>query len=140
MNWLAEIDREDLEVFLQEADEQLQLLDQDIVGLERDPTNGDILQEIFRASHTLKGSSGMLGHQRMAGMAHAMENVLDRLRKGTLAVSPQVIDALLHSLDALRLLRDELLSHEGPCCKTGSCCKCRATVAKVDTPNALAST
>lgn len=108
---LAEgITQEDLKLFLQEADEQIQLLDEDIVRLEREADNADLLQEIFRAAHTLKGSSAMLGHQRMAGLAHAMENLLDMVRKGTLLVSPGVVDALLSGLDVMRTVKGELVS------------------------------
>ncbi|MBF8267298.1 MAG: CheA signal transduction histidine kinase [Dehalococcoidia bacterium] len=110
MDWVAGIPPEDMKVFLQEADEHLQRLDEDLVRLEREPAKPELLQEIFRAAHTLKGSSGMLGHRRMADVAHAMESVLDKLRKGTLAPSSPVIDNLLHGVDALRSLRDELLS------------------------------
>ena len=110
MQLAADTTQEDVKAFLQEADELLQMLDEDVVRLEREKTNPELLQAIFRAAHTLKGSSGMLGHRRMAELAHAMESVLDRLRKGTLVVSSPVADALLHSLDILKLLRDELAS------------------------------
>jgi two-component system chemotaxis sensor kinase CheA len=103
-----DVTAEDLKVFLQEADEQLQLLDEDIIRLEKEADNVDLLQEIFRAAHTLKGSSGMLGFDKMAGLTHSMEDVLDRLRKGTLAVSAEVVDALLQSLDALKVLMENL--------------------------------
>jgi two-component system chemotaxis sensor kinase CheA len=60
------ISPQDIKLFLTEADEQLQLLDEDIVRLERESDNIKLLQEIFRASHTIKGSSAMIGHQRMS--------------------------------------------------------------------------
>jgi two-component system chemotaxis sensor kinase CheA len=110
MDLSPDITAEDLQAFLQEAGEHLQLLDEDIVRLEREQANPDLVQEIFRAAHTLKGSSAMLGHARMAQLAHAMESVLDRVRKGALAVTTEVVDALLHSLDALTVLKEELVS------------------------------
>ena len=110
MELASDITSEDIQAFLQEAEEQLQLLDEDIVRLEREQDTPELLQEIFRAAHTLKGSSAMLGHQRMAEMAQAMESVLDKVRRGSLMVTTQVVDALLHSLDALTLLKDELIS------------------------------
>jgi two-component system chemotaxis sensor kinase CheA len=103
---------QDIKLFLTEADEQLQLLDEDIVRLERESGNVKLLQEIFRASHTIKGSSAMIGHQRMSHLAHGMENVLDKVRKGALAVSSPVVDALLKGLDGLRILREELVTGE----------------------------
>lgn len=104
------ITQEDLKLFLQEADEQIQVLDEDLIKLEKESDNSELMQEIFRAAHTLKGSSAMVGNQRMSELAHAMENVLDNVRKGALTVSPQVIDALLHGLDVLRLLRKEMVT------------------------------
>ncbi len=104
------MDAEELKVFLQEAGEQLQLLDEDIIRLEKEADNEDLLQGIFRAAHTLKGSSGMLGFQTMAELTHAMEDTFDKLRSGTLAVSPELVDALLQSLDALKVLMEEINS------------------------------
>ena len=108
MQLASDITAEDLQAFLEEAEEQLQLLDEDIVRLEKEQDNEELLQEIFRAAHTLKGSSAMLGHNRMAEVGHVMETLLDMVRKGTLEVTTQVADALLHGLDVLNLLKDEL--------------------------------
>jgi two-component system, chemotaxis family, sensor kinase CheA len=106
------ITQEDLKLFLQEADEQLQLLDEDIVRLEKEAENPDLMQGIFRAAHTLKGSSAMVGHHRLSELAHAMENVLDNIRKKILPISPQIIDALLNGLDMMKVLRKEMVSPE----------------------------
>ncbi|MCL5025279.1 MAG: chemotaxis protein CheA [Chloroflexi bacterium] len=106
---------DELVVFLEEAEEQLQLLDQDILVLEKEGPNADLLQEVFRAAHTLKGSSAAIGHERMASLTHAMESVLDCLRKDQLETSTALIDLLLESLDALRALKEEVvtLEHSG---------------------------
>ncbi|MFQ6030062.1 MAG: chemotaxis protein CheA, partial [Dehalococcoidia bacterium] len=112
MDLAPDITAEDIEVFLQETDEQLQSLDEDIVRLEQEKDNPDLLQEIFRISHTLKGSAAMFGHQQMTDLAHAMENLFDQVRKGTIEVSTQVIDALLHSLDILQVLKADLANSE----------------------------
>ena len=114
MELAPDITAEDLQVFLQEAEEHLQLLDEDIVRLEREGDNQELLQEIFRSAHTLKGSSAMLGHQRMTALAHVMATLLDLVRKGAVAVTTQVADALLHALDALTLLKEELLDENAP--------------------------
>ena len=108
MNLSEDITQEELEVFLQEADEQLQLLDEDLISLEKEGTNAELLQEIFRAAHTLKGSSAMVGYEKMSRTAHAMEAVLDKLRNHTMPVSTAVIDALLIGLDTLKSLRQEM--------------------------------
>jgi two-component system, chemotaxis family, sensor kinase CheA len=104
------ITQEDLNLFLQEADEQLQLLDEDIVRLEKEYSDPELMQEIFRAAHTLKGSSAMVGHQRLSDLAHSMENVLDAVRKNLLTINPKIVDALLHGLDMMRALRQEMVN------------------------------
>lgn len=103
-----DIPPDDLKIFLQEVESILELLDEDVIRLEDEADNPELLQEIFRAAHTLKGSSGMVGFTAMADLTHKMEDLLDRVRKGTLAVTPEIVDALLMSLDGLKELRDEL--------------------------------
>lgn len=108
----SDISADELKVFMEEATSLLELLDEDIVRLEQQEESDDLLQEIFRAAHTLKGSSGMLGFEAMAHLTHAMEDLLDRVRKKTLAVSPAIIDALLMSLDGLKILCDNISAEE----------------------------
>ena len=106
---ISEISPDDLKVFLQEAESLLELLDETLIRLEREADNVELLQEIFRAAHTLKGSSGMLGLDAMAGLTHAMEDLLDRVRHGEQAVTPDLIDVLLLCLDGLKALKQELV-------------------------------
>ncbi|MBN1376632.1 MAG: chemotaxis protein CheA [Dehalococcoidia bacterium] len=106
----CEISPEELKVFMEEAEEHIQLLDEDIIKLENEGNNQELLQEIFRAAHTLKGSSAMLGHERMAEVTHAMESLLDRLRNHKVNVNSGIIDALLFGLDALKVLKGEVLT------------------------------
>ena len=108
----ADITPNDLNVFLQEADEILLLLDECILKLERDGEDSELIQEIFRAAHALKGSSAMLGFTPMTELGHAMETLLDKIRKGTAKATTQVVDALLHSLDLLQALKDSLETGE----------------------------
>lgn len=108
MELAADITPEDLKVFLQEAEEQLQLLDDDILRLEHDGASEELLQEIFRAAHTLKGSAATIGHSNMAAVGHASETLLDRLRNGDLSVNTEIVNALLHSLDTLRAFKQQL--------------------------------
>lgn len=103
-----EISPDDLKVFLMEAEQLLESLDEQVLRLEQDGSSPEVVQEIFRVAHTLKGSSGMLGFERMTVLTHAMEDVLDRVRKGTLEVTEEIVDALLSSLDGLKVLKDNL--------------------------------
>jgi two-component system, chemotaxis family, sensor kinase CheA len=105
-----DISPEELSVFLEETDEELKLLDEDLILLEKSGLKPEIIQEIFRAAHTLKGSSAMLGYKEMSQVAHAMETILDMLRSGKLAISTEIINALLSGLDMLKQLRQELVS------------------------------
>lgn len=99
---------EELQVFLAETEELLQGLDEQLVRLEQMGASPDLLQEIFRAAHTIKGSSAAVGHERMARLTHAMETLLDRLRNGELEPAGGLVDLLLETLDALRVLADEV--------------------------------
>ncbi len=110
MDLVSDLPKEDLTIFLQETEELLQVLDEDIVKLEHSGVTAELLNEIFRAAHTIKGSAAMIGHQRMSELAHAMETVLDELRKGARSVDAELIDTLLTSLDTLRALKAELVS------------------------------
>src|SRR5438445_7291689 len=99
---------DDQPLFLAEVDELLQRVEEALIDLERAPDDQSLLHEIFRAAHTIKGSSATIGHTRMASLTHAMETRLDDVRKGTAPVTPQLIEALLGALDVLKLLRDEV--------------------------------
>ena len=101
-----------MKVFLEEAEEQLQLLDEEVIRLEKE-TSEEGLATIFRAAHTLKGSSAMIGYRAMTEVAHAMESMLDKLRNHVIVVTPVVVDSLLHSMDALRVLNEELADPAG---------------------------
>lgn len=108
----AEVSAEELKVFIEEADEQIALLDRDLVRLETEGDDPELIQEIFRATHTMKGSSAMLGYPRMSELAHSMESLLDGLRSGKISVSVEIVDSLLYGLDILKILRDSLVSPE----------------------------
>ena len=107
MDLILDADPEDLKFWFLEADEQLQVLDEDLIRLERESDDSELLQRIFRAAHTLKGSSGTIKHNRMAHLTHAMEGVLDELRNEKMSVSSDLIDVLLDSLDNLGRLKNE---------------------------------
>lgn len=104
-----ELDDDDLKLFSEEADEQIELLDASLVQLEGEP-DPDLVQQIFRAAHTLKGSSATIGHKKMASLTHAMETVLDAVRQGRKSPGAEMVDALLAGLDALRELAREVVT------------------------------
>ncbi len=90
-----------LEIFLDEATEHLQNLNQQILQLEQDPENMDTINEIFRAAHSLKGMAGTMGYKRMQNLTHDMENVFSEVRNNNIKVKANMIDILFQCLDAL---------------------------------------
>ena len=96
--------KEILSEFLVETEEMIELLDQRFISLESDPTNRAMLDEIFRAMHSMKGSGGFLGFTRLVDVAHRAENILNKLRQGEMAVTPSVINVVLEAVDVVKLL------------------------------------
>ncbi len=90
-----------LEIFIEESQEHLQGLNQNLLGLESNPKDSKILNEIFRVAHTLKGMSGTMGFNNMMGLTHEMENVLDDIRNGRIDVNSDIVDVLFECLDFL---------------------------------------
>ncbi len=104
-----------LQDYLTECEEYLQQLDQDLVTLESAPDDAELLNRIFRAFHTIKGTSGFLGFTQIVELTHHAEDVLNILRKGERKVTHRVMDTLLAALDQLRrMIRDvrDGASHE----------------------------
>lgn len=101
-----------LGVFLEEADEQLLKLDDGFLQLEKDPSNFEIVKEVFRAAHTLKGSSATMGLTEIAELTHSMESLLDSVRNQVVSVSPDIIDLMLAGIDALRKLIEQVRNGE----------------------------
>lgn len=109
MDLIFDIDQDELPIFLAETEEQLQILDEGLIELERNGENMDLIQVLFRAAHTLKGTSGMIGHKRMVSLTHALEAALDGLRKHTVMITPSLVDLCLEAVDAIRALREEVV-------------------------------
>jgi len=103
--------------FLVESNENLDQVDRDLISLEKEPSSQEILARIFRAVHTIKGTTGFLGFSKLESVAHAGENLLSRLRDGTLDLTPEITSALLATADAVRemLLSIEATGQDGGC-------------------------
>lgn len=91
-----------IDEFLVESRENLDRLDLEFVELEADPTSRDLLASIFRTIHTIKGTAGFLGLDRLEAVSHVGESLLSRLRDGELTTDPQMVSALLGMVDAIR--------------------------------------
>ncbi len=110
MELIFDLADDEFPIFMAETDEQLQVLDDGLIRLERDGEDMELLQALFRAAHTLKGTAGMIGHKRMVSLTHSMETSLDCLRKHTMLITTGLIDLCLEATDALRNLREEVIT------------------------------
>lgn len=90
-----------LEIFIDETSEHIQSLSDNIMALENEPENHDVINEIFRAAHSLKGMAGTMGFKRMQHLTHDMENVFQEVRSDKIKVNGDMIDVLFQCLDAI---------------------------------------
>ena len=109
MKLIFEITPDELPVFLAETDEQLQLLDEGLLQLEKEGESTELLQALFRGAHTLKGTAWMIAHNRLVSLTHALETAFDGLRLASYPPTPKLIDLCFETVDALRLLREEVV-------------------------------
>ncbi len=87
--------------FVVETKEILEKLDLDLVKLESEPENKDLLNEIFRSFHTIKGTSGFLGLVKLQKVTHKLEDILNKLRKGEVALNNEIMDGILKGYDVI---------------------------------------
>ena len=99
--------------FIAEAREGIEALDSKLVSFERTPHDPELLGEIFRLIHSIKGTSGFLGLTRLQSVAHAAENVLGAFRDGDLDVRPDNVSAILEAFDVVRGIIDGLAAGGG---------------------------
>ena len=91
-----------LSEFLTETNESLEMLDQELVKLEQNPNDPELLSNIFRLMHTIKGTCGFLGLPRLEAVAHAGENVLGKMREHELEPTAEAVSMILEALDRIR--------------------------------------
>lgn len=94
--------------FLVESYENLDRLDRELVGLEKNPGDREALAGVFRTIHTIKGTCGFLGFTKLEKVAHTGENLLALLRDGKLVLNPEITTALLKMVDAIRQMLAEI--------------------------------
>ncbi|HEX4924474.1 MAG TPA: Hpt domain-containing protein, partial [Bdellovibrionales bacterium] len=91
-----------LKEFITEANDLVAGLEENLVRIEREPQNRDLLNQIFRSIHTIKGTCGMFGFGRIEKVSHAAEELLTKMRDGQLPVTPESINLVLHATDVIR--------------------------------------
>jgi two-component system chemotaxis sensor kinase CheA len=88
--------------FLIESHENLDRLDNDLLKLEEHPDDAETLASIFRTIHTIKGTCGFLGYSSLESVTHVGENLLGKLRDGSLSLTEAITEGMLHMVDAVR--------------------------------------
>lgn len=99
-----------LSMFLDESMDNLQTLNEALLNLEQNPNDIDMLNQIFRVAHTIKGMAATMGFTAMAELTHKMEDVLSNFREGKLAVSENVVTVLFNCLDTLERMVNNIES------------------------------
>ncbi len=97
--------------FIEESTEQLEVIEQEILKLEKDSENEEALEEVFRMAHSLKGSSSLMGLEKMTSLTHALENMLQKVKDREVVVTAEVIDVLFRSLDMLKVMKNSVQGH-----------------------------
>ena len=97
-----------LQEFLTETNESISTLDVELVNLEQNPDNPELIDNIFRLVHTIKGTCGFLGLPRLESVAHSGENILGKFRDGELTVTPEAVTLILEAMDRIKDLLGEL--------------------------------
>ncbi|MER7008837.1 chemotaxis protein CheA [Dactylosporangium sp. NPDC000555] len=102
--------RSALDTFITEARELVQDFEEGLLDLESRADGPEAVNALFRAMHTLKGSSGLFGLKHLVAFTHVLESVLDELREGRLRVTPGLVSALLPCADHITVLVDAVAS------------------------------
>jgi two-component system chemotaxis sensor kinase CheA len=100
------------ELFVTESAEYLKSIGQDLIVLEQNPADTEAINNIFRATHSMKGMAASLGLDKLANLSHHMEDVLDGLRSAKLKVTPEMMNILFSCLDIMQTLVDEVSSKQ----------------------------
>ncbi|MFB6175359.1 MAG: chemotaxis protein CheA [Candidatus Nanohalobium sp.] len=103
---MSDINEEMLDMFVDEANEKIDDLNDGMLEFEENKSQ-DAIEEMFRASHTIKSSSASLGFDQISELAHRMEDVFGKFRDDEIDASPEVFDLLYASVDALEEMVDE---------------------------------
>lgn len=103
-----------LNIFQEEAEEQIQKLNDNLLILESNPKDDKAIQEIFREAHSLKGAARMIGFDDIQTIAHKLEDIFGLARKGELLIKPEVIDIMCNAVDAIdSIIRDTVKTKGG---------------------------
>lgn len=108
----AEIKPEYRAAFIEEAEEHLNGWEEALLHLEQSPNDTEIINEMFRAIHTLKGSAGFIGFEKLQRLNHDLENALQQVRDGEIALNPDIVEGLFDGLDLSRKMVESFRNGE----------------------------
>ncbi len=108
------MDEEILQDFIVEAGEIIENLNEQLVQIEKTPDDKDLLNAIFRGFHTVKGGAGFLSLTNLVNICHAAESLFDELRNGRIAMSPDLMDAVLQAYDEITSMFDVVKNAQQP--------------------------
>ncbi|WP_049890282.1 chemotaxis protein CheA [Natronorubrum sulfidifaciens] len=94
--------------FVQESEDRITELNNALLTFEREPTNDEAMESIFRVAHTLKSNCGAMGLEAASDLAHAIEDLLDAVRADEIEVTPELMDAIFEGVDELETMIDEV--------------------------------
>lgn len=100
------------DIYISDMREHLSNMDRCFVDLEQDPENADLINEIFRAAHTIKGNSATMEYHKVAALAHDMENLLDKIRNKEMTIDKEIMDVLFEGFDAMESMIDAIADDE----------------------------
>ncbi len=104
--------KEIVDSFVVETKEIFEKLDNEILELERNSENKELVNSIFRAVHTVKGTSGFLSFEQMSVLAHRFEDVLNKLRRDELKFQPAMMDVMLEAFDLMKVLLKQVIDQD----------------------------
>jgi two-component system chemotaxis sensor kinase CheA len=97
-----------IHAFVSECRESITDLNNALLALEDDPDNEEAIESVFRTAHTLKGNFGAMGFSNASELAHVLEDLLDEIRDGEIAVTPEIMDAAFEGVDRIETIVDEI--------------------------------
>jgi two-component system chemotaxis sensor kinase CheA len=100
----------EIAIFQEELEEKMQVINDNILLLEQQQATPEIIQEIFRAAHTIKGSSAIMGYDKMTELTHEIESLFDEIRHDRLDITGYLVDVLFEAMDTLTELKEEIVS------------------------------
>jgi two-component system, chemotaxis family, sensor kinase CheA len=99
---------ENTQIFVSESEELLEDMEQALLALENSPNDSDLINRIFRAAHTIKGSAGLFGFDEIIGFTHVVENLLDDIRNCLVPISKELISLFMQCKDQILLMIEDL--------------------------------